>query len=113
VVLSELSTGDSNFANAVKMLVIKAQDDGLNTLPMQDLVNTLNHMGFSATGRVNAIRGLIATFKAKNPSLIADVNNDEVILTSIPSADTVDQVEQNKEKVGKDAVSQAKKDLGL
>jgi len=113
VILSELVTADTNFAKAVKMLVIKAQNDGLSTLPMQDLINNLNRMGFSATNQVNGIRGLIATFKGKNPNLVADVNNDQVILTKTPSADTEKQAQQNKEKVGKDAVKQARKDLGL
>lgn len=95
------------------MLLIKAQNDGLAKLPMADLVQRLNRMGFSATNQVDAIRGLISTFKAKNNELVADVNNDEVMLTTIPSADTEDQAEKNKEIVDKDAVKQARKDLGL
>ena len=113
MILSELALADKNFANAVKMLVIKAQDDGLVKLPMKQLVDTLNRMGYSASGQVDAIRGLISTFKAKNNDLVADVNNDEIMLTTVPNADTEDQAMANKEKVGKDAVSQAKKDLGL
>jgi len=113
VILSELALSDKNFANAVKMLIIKAHDDGLVKLPMNQLVDTLNRMGFSASGQVDAIRGLISTFKAKNNDLIADVNNSEIMLTTIPTADTEDQAQANKEKVGKDAVSQARKDLGL
>ena len=35
------------------------------------------------------------------------------MMTTVPSADTVDQAEQNKETVGRDAVKQARKDLGL
>jgi hypothetical protein len=113
VVLSELASVDKNFANAVKMLIIKNQNDGVAKIPMNDMVNQLNQMGFSAAGQVNAIRGLIATFKAKNNNLVADVNNNEIILTTVPSADTEAQAEENKNKVNKDAISQARKDLGI
>lgn len=95
------------------MLLIKGQNDGLAKMPMVDLVQRLNRMGFSATNQVDAIRGLIATFKAKNNDLVADVNNDEIMLTTVPSADTEDQAEKNKETVDKDAMDQARKDLGL
>ena len=111
--LLELANFDKNFANAVKMLIIKGQNDGVAKLPMQKLVNDLTRMGFSAAGQVDAIRGLISTFKAKNNDLVADVNNDEVILTTIPGADTEDQAAHNKVKVNKDAISQARKDLGI
>jgi hypothetical protein len=95
------------------MLIIKGQNDGVAKIPMSDMVDQLNRMGFSAAGQVNAIRGLIATFKAKNNNLVADVSNDEIILTTVPSADTEQQAQQNKEKVNKDAISQARKDLGI
>lgn len=113
MILLELSSVDQSFANAVKMLLIKGQNDGVATLPMQDLVQRLNRMGFSASNQIDAIRGLISTFKAKNNDLVADVSNDEIMLTTVPTADTVDQSEKNKETVGKDAVKQARKDLGL
>lgn len=95
------------------MLLIKGQNDGLAKMPMADLVQRLNRMGFSATNQIDAIRGLISTFKAKNSELVADVNNDEIMLTTVPSADTEDQAEKNKETVDKDAMDQARKDLGL
>ena len=95
------------------MLVIKGQSDGLTTIPMTQFVGDLNRMGYSASGNVNAIRQLISTFKAKNNNLVADVNNDAVILTTIPTADNKDKAQQNKEKVSKDAVSQAQKELGI
>jgi mRNA-degrading endonuclease HigB of HigAB toxin-antitoxin module len=113
VILLELSSVDQSFANAVKMLLIKGQNDGVAKLPMQELVQRLNRMGFSASNQIDAIRGLISTFKAKNNDLVADVSNNEIMLTTMPTADTVDQSEKNKETVGKDAVKQARKDLGL
>lgn len=113
MVLSEIASFDKNFANAVKMLIIKNQNDGVAKIPMNSMVDQLNRMGFSAAGQVNAIRGLIATFKAKNNNLVADVNNNEIILTTVPSADTEAQAEENKNKVNKDAISQARKDLGI
>jgi len=113
VILLELSSVDQSFANAVKMLLIKSQNDGVATLPMQELVQRLNRMGFSASNQIDAIRGLIATFKAKNNELVADVSNDKIMLSTTPTADTQDQAEQNKETVGRDAVKQARKDLGL
>ena len=113
MVLSELATVDKNFANAIKMLIIKNQNDGVAKIPMNDMVDQLNRMGFSAAGQINAIRGLIATFKAKNNNLVADVNNNEIILTTVPSADTEAQAEENNNKVNKDAISQARKDLGI
>lgn len=111
--LLELTSFDNEFANAVKMLVIKGQSDGLTTIPMKQLVGDLNRMGYSASGNVDAIRQLISTFKAKNNDLVADVNNDAVILTTVPTADNKDKAQQNKEKVSKDAVSQAQKELGI
>lgn len=111
--LLELEDFDKNFANAVKMLIIKGQNDGLAKIPMGDLVNSLNKMGFSASGQVDAIRGLIANFKVKNNELVADVNSDEVTLSTVPGADTKDQAMHNKEKVSTDAISQARKDLGI
>jgi hypothetical protein len=113
VKLLELTSFDNEFANAVKMLVIKGQSDGLTTIPMKQLVGDLNRMGYSASGNVDAIRQLISTFKAKNNNLVADVNNDAVILTTVPTADNKDKAQQNKEKVSKDAVSQAQKELGI
>lgn len=113
MILLELSSVDQSFANAVKMLLIKGQNDGVAKLPMQELVQRLNRMGFSASNQIDAIRGLISTFKAKNNDLVADVSNNEIMLTTMPTADTVDQSEKNKETVGKDAVKQARKDLGL
>jgi len=95
------------------MLIIKNQNDGVAKIPMNVMVDQLNRMGFSAAGQINAIRGLIATFKAKNNNLVADVNNNEIILTTVPSADTEAQAEENKNKVNKDAISQARKDLGI
>ena len=95
------------------MLIIKNQNDGVAKIPMNDMVDQLNRMGFSAAGQINAIRGLIATFKAKNNNLVADVNNNEIILTTVPSADTEAQAEENNNKVNKDAISQARKDLGI
>ena len=67
MILLELSSVDQSFANAVKMLLIKSQNDGVATLPMQELVQRLNKMGFSASNQIDAIRGLIATFKAMRP----------------------------------------------
>lgn len=113
MILLELSSVDQSFANAVKMLLIKSQNDGMAKMPMQDMVQRLNRMGFSASNQIDAIRGLISTFKAKNNDLVADVNNNEIILTTAPGADTVDQAEQNKDIVSKDATAQARKDLGI
>lgn len=95
------------------MLIIKAQSDGMTTIPMKQLTGDLNRMGYNATGQVDAIRQLITTFKAKNNDLVADVNNDQVMLTTVPTQDDEDKQQQDKEKVGSDAVSQARKDLGL
>jgi hypothetical protein len=113
VILSELASFDKNFANAIKMLIIKGQSDGVAKIPMQELVQKLNNMGYSAAGQVDAIRGLIASFKVKNNDLVSDVSNNEVILTTVPTADTEEQAAQNKEKVSKDAIGQARKDLGI
>ena len=111
--LLELASVDTSFANAVKMLIIKSQNDGLAKMPMSDLVDNLNKMGYSASGQVNAIRGLISTFKAKNNDLISDVSNKEIMLTTVPTADTADQAQHNQQKVTTDATKQARKELGL
>jgi hypothetical protein len=111
--LLELTSFDTEFSNAVKMLIIKGQNDGLTSIPMKQLTSDLSRMGYNASNNVDAIRQLISTFKAKNNDLVADVNNDQVMLSTIPSADTEKQAAQNKEKVSKDAVGQARKALGL
>ena len=113
MILLELSSVDQSFANAIKMLLIKGQNDGVAKIPMQSLVQSLNKMGFSASGQIDAIRGLISTFKAKNNNLVADVNNNEIMLTTVPTADTEDKAEENKVKINKDATAAAKKELGL
>ena len=95
------------------MLLIKGKNDGVAKMPMQSLVQSLNKMGFSASGQIDAIRGLISTFKAKNNNLVADVNNNEIMLTTIQTADTEDKAEENKVKINKDATAAAKKELGL
>lgn len=111
--LLELVKADQGFANAVKMLIIRGQNQGQEKILMKDMIASLNKMGFSAGGQVNAIRELVSTFKAKNDKLIADVNNDEITLTTVPSADTQDQAEQNKMEISKDATAAAMKELGL
>lgn len=111
--LLELVKADQDFANAVKMLIIRGQNQGQAKIPMKDMIASLNKMGFSASGQVNGIRELVSTFKAKNDKLIADVNDDEITLTTVPSADTQDQAEQNKMEIGKDATAAAMKELGL
>lgn len=113
VLLFELVKSDLGFSNAVKMLIIKGQNDGAAKLPMKDLINSLNKMGFSASGRANSIRQLVAVFKTKNNNLIADVNNDMITLTTVPSADTPDQAEQNKADVSATATAAAMKEIGL
>lgn len=111
--LLELASVDTSFANAVKMMIIKGQNDGVAKMPMSELIDNLNKMGYSASGQVNAIRGLISTFKAKNNDLVSDVSNDEITLTTVPGADTADQAQYNQKKVSADATKQARKDLGL
>lgn len=111
--LLELVRADQSFANAVKMLIIRGQNRGEAKIPMKDIVASLNKMGFSASGQTNSIRELVSTFKAKNDKLIADVNDDVITLTTIPSADTPDQAEQNKMEITKNATQQAMKELGI
>ena len=113
MILLELTSFDNEFSNAVKMLIIKGQNDGLTTIPMNQLTSDLSRMGYNASNNVDAVRQLISTFKAKNKNLVADVNNDQVMLTTMPTADNQDKVKQDKEKVSKDAVGQARKALGL
>ena len=111
--LLELVETDQRFANAVKMLIIRDQNQGKKEILMKDMVASLNKMGFSASGQTSSIRELVSTFKAKNDKLIADVSNDKITLTTIPSADTPDQAEENKIEISKDATKQAMKELGI
>jgi len=113
VTLLELVRADQSFANAIKMLIIRGQNRGEAKIPMKDIVASLNKMGFSASGQTSSIRELVSTFKAKNDKLIADVNDDVITLTTIPSADTPDQAEQNKMEITKNATQQAMKELGI
>lgn len=109
--LNELSQIDSDFADAVKMLVLKAHLTGQSTLPMDDLIQMLTRLGFSAAGQQQAIRDFISTIKNKNPDLVADVNNNEIILTTMPSADNA--AEKNAEKTSQMAQKYSKQELGL
>lgn len=93
------------------MLVIKSNLDGAATLPMGDLVNMLNRLGFSATGQEAGIRDYIATLKNKNSDMIADVNDDQVMFTTMPKDANAE--EQSGEEVKRMAVKQARKELGL
>lgn len=105
--LFEISSLDRGFADAIKMLIIKGHSDGVAKIPMSDLINSLSGMGFGASNQVDAIRSLISVFKTKNNDLISDVNNNEVVLTTVQNADTQDQAEKNKEKINADAEKEA------
>lgn len=109
--LSELASIDSDFADAIKMLLVRANLEGKATLPMPELVSMLDRLGYSAQGQERGIRDYIATIKNKNSELVADVNDDEVIMTTMtsPEADT----EQNEKEVSNMATKQARKALGL
>lgn len=109
--LSELAEIDSDFANAIKMLVIKSSIDGAASLPMAELVNMLNRLGFAASGQESGIRDYIATIKNKNPDMVADVNDDEVMFATMPTG--TDTEEENQDKVSDMALKQARKELGL
>lgn len=109
--LSELSQVDSDFANAVKMLVIKAHMDGQASLPMGELVSMLSRLGFAAQGQEASIRDFIVSLKNKNADLVSDVNDKEVMLTTIPTG--AEDGEANAEKVNQMAIKKARQELGL
>lgn len=109
--LSELASIDSDFADAIKMLLVRANLEGAATVPMSELVAMLDRLGFSAQGQERGIRDYIATIKNKNSELVADVNDDEVVMTTMTSPDS--EAEENEEEVSKMALKQAKKALGL
>lgn len=109
--LSELSQVDNDFANAVKMLVIKAHMDGQANLPMGQLVNMLSKLGFAAQGQEAGIRDYIVSLKNKNADLVADVNDKEIMLTTIPTGS--EDGNANAEKVSQMAIKKARQELGL
>lgn len=109
--LSELASIDSDFADAIKMLLVRANLEGKATLPMPELVDMLDRLGYSAQGQERGIRDYISTIKNKNSELVADVNDDEVIMTTMTSPE--DEADQNAEEVTKMATKQARKSLGL
>ena len=109
--LSELSQVDNDFANAVKMMVIQAHLRGQAKLPMDDLINMLTRLGFSAAGQAQGIRDYVATLKNKNSDLVADVNDNEITLTTMPSDDNA--AEKNAEKTTKMAQKYSRQELGL
>jgi len=109
--LSEITSIDADFASAIKMFLIRASLDGKDSLPMEELVGMLSKLGFQANGQETGIRNYITTLKGKNPDLVSDVNDTEIILTTIVS-DPGD-AEDNEEKVGDMALSNAKADLGI
>jgi hypothetical protein len=111
VTLSELASIDNDFAEAIKMLLVRANLEGASTLPMADLVDMLDRLGYSAQGQERGIRDYIATVKNRNPSLVADVNDDEVIMTTMTSPE--DESEENEDKVSKMALKQVRKAMGL
>lgn len=109
--LNELSQIDNEFANAVKMMVLKAHLDGQSTLPLDSLINSLTKLGFSAAGQQQGIRNFIVAMKNKNPDLIADVSNQEIVLTTMPSAEEDQQ--DNADKVNNMARKYSRQELGL
>lgn len=109
--LSELASIDSDFADAIKMLLVRANLEGTSTLPMSDLVSMLDRLGYSASGQERGIRDYIATVKNKNSDLVADVNDDEVIMTTMTSPE--EQSDENEKEIEKMALKQAKKATGL
>lgn len=109
--LSELSQVDTDFANAVKMLVVKAHMDGKANLPMAELVGMLSRLGYSAQGQESSIRDFIVGLKNKNSDLVSDVNDKEVMLTTIPT--DAEDSEANADKVKDMAIDKARKALGL
>lgn len=109
--LSELASIDSDFADAIKMLLVRANLEGTSILPMSDLVTMLDRLGYSARGQERGIRDYIATVKNKNSDLVADVSDNEVTMTTMTSPD--EESEENAEKVSKMALKQVKKDMGL
>ena len=109
--LSEITSIDGDFASAIKMFLIRASLDGKDTLPMEELVGMLAKLGFQANGQETGIRNYITTLKGKNPDLVSDVNDTDVVLTTMPS-DPGD-AEDNEEKVDDMALQNAKADLGI
>lgn len=109
--LSEITSIDSDFANAIKMFLIRASLDGKDTLPMEELVDSLSKLGFQSRGQETGIRNYITTLKNKNPDLVSDVNDTDIILTTMPS-DPGD-AEENEDKVDDMALKNAKADLGI
>lgn len=109
--LSELSQIDNDFAQAVKMLVIKAHMDGRASLPMNELVSMLSRLGFAAQGQQSSIKDFVVSLKNKNTDLVADVNDKQVMLTTIPTG--AEDGEANAEKVNQMAIKKARQELGL
>jgi len=111
VTLSELSQVDNDFANAVKMLVVKAHMDGKANLPMAELVGMLSRLGYSAQGQESSIRDFVVGLKNKNSDLVSDVSDKEITLTTIPT--DAENSEDNAEKVKSMAINKARQELGL
>lgn len=109
--LNELAEIDSEFANAIKMLIIKSSIDGATSLSMSDLANMLDRLGFSASGQEAGIRDYIVTLKNRNPDLVADVNDDEIMFSTMPKGSDTEQ--QSADDVKQMALKQARKKLGL
>ncbi len=110
--LSELAAIDNDFADAIKMLLVRANLEGRANIPMPDLISMLQRLGYSAQGQERGIRDYIATVKNKNSDLVADVNDDEVIMTTMTSTGDEESA-KNAEQVSKMATKQARKELGL
>jgi hypothetical protein len=111
VTLSELSQIDSEFANAVKMMVVKSHLDGKATLPMAELVGMLSRLGFSAQGQESSIKDFVIGLKNKNSDLVSDVNDKEIMLTTIPTGNQ--DADANADQVKKMAIKKARQELGL
>lgn len=109
--LSELASIDSDFADAIKLLLVRANLEGVSKLPMAELVDMLDRLGYSAQGQERGIRDYISTIKNKNADLVADVNDDEVIMTTITAPE--DAAAENEKEISQMAIKQARKSLGL
>jgi len=78
---------------------------------MAELVGMLSRLGFSAQGQESSIKDFVIGLKNKNSDLVSDVNDKEIMLTTIPTGNQ--DADANADQVKKMAIKKARQELGL
>lgn len=94
------------------MLIVKANAQGRDVIPMSELQQTLARLGYNAAAQPSALKNFIVALKNKFGNLVADVNDTEVVLSKLPDPEE-EETEKQEDDVKQQATANARKALGL